>query len=450
MVTPSIDWLACTSCLQVEQLNPDEELPGQAVSHEMCTGVIFTSVNESMAKTIQNTVGPSIKAGINLQPLFDKPEQRVSNVLARRSPGRRVRVQTFTPDELLAKRLRENPPTRLGSLSEEQTARIVQKFRSHLVEANKTGCQAWSGPKSLRVFAKDGSTRATHSPLSVATFLKFGRALASPQVYRECNFSECHSPEHLTKQHRLPEVVSNFYVMSRLMSSLKSSDTRKGCLEFKNPSKQILLRKKGSSGYGQKSISTWKVIYYLAFGEVANDLDRVRVWPACSFFACVNPSHLELESRSSGSDFRGRMFFYKLAAQFFPASRIDIENCIPLPGRLTEETARQVGTVAVWRYWSPFGTMGAVGDKRLDITACIAALSFDKLGWAFYPAYAGVDEPELACPSQSDCINPHHVSTQILERSLHSWHRHSFVTNFKFSPVAIKSFLHSQSLNSIT
>lgn len=441
MVAHSTDWLACTSCFQVEQLDPDEELAGQAVSHEMCSGIIFTSLDESMAKTIESNVGPSIDAGINLQPLFDRPEQRVSNVLSRRGIGRRVRVQTFTRDELLAERLGEIPRARLGSLSEEQTASLVKKFRSHLVEVNKTGCQTWGGPKSLRVFAKDGSTRATHSPLSVATFLNFGRVLASPQVFRECNHSECFNPEHLTKQERLPEVVSSIYVMSQLMSSLKFSNTRQGCVELKNPSQNILLRKKGSSGFGQRTISVWKVIYYLAFGEVAKDLDRVRVWQACGFFACVNPSHLELERRSSGSDFRGKMLFYKFAAQFLPASGIDIEDCVPLPGRLAEETARQVGTVSVWRYWSPFGT-GAQGDKSLDKLACIAALSLDKLGWAFYPAYGGVDESAIACPSQSDCINPHHVLSQILERSLHSWHRHSFVTDFKFSPVVIESTFH--------
>jgi hypothetical protein len=191
--------------------------------------------------------------------------------------------------------------------------------------------------------------------------------------------------------------------------------------------------KKGQNGVGQRSITPWKMIFFLAFGWVPEDKDRVRVWPICGYLPCVNPEHLELEARSAGSGFRERMLFYGFASKFLSSTEIDNQHCVPVPRELVDETARELGTFGFWRYWGPFQT-GDIGERTFDKLAGAAALSLEKLGWAFYPAYNAGHEPEISCRNQSDCINPHHLLDQILERSQHSWHRHSVVTNFKVSP----------------
>ena len=415
-----------------------ESLLANLSIHDACPGTLYASVDQSIAERHEGLLSTRIQTGISLEALLERPKTKPLNSFLGRGRGRKV-TSAFTRDELLSKRLLDNVSDQLGSLSVQQTTQIVQKFWTHLSEADEIGCKIWAGPASLRLYAPDGSTQATHSPLSVATFLRFGRVLRSNQILRDCNFADCLNPEHLSRDLVLPEVVSEFHVISELMKSIRPAEARQGCLKLSGDLQFMVLRKKGSNGLGQLSISPWKLIYYLAFGKLAADLDRGRVWPACGYFACVNPDHLELEPRSLGPNFRGRLLFYKFAAKFFSKSDIDHENCMPVPDSLIEETAREFGTVSFWRYWVPVQTNDQ-GGLRPDLPAFIAALSFEKLGWAFYPAYYAGDEPEIYCSFKSDCINPYHVATQILDRSLMPWHRHSFATNFRLYGVPWRGF----------
>lgn len=426
-------WVSCFTCMSFELSENPDVFVNFISMHGKCEGQIYTSATSHDPLSTRK-----IKNGLSLLALnglpMTEPNRGGERVyLITLASGKKMRV----PKSLMmaaadAQRLRR--PQRLGKLSPERTNELREKLFSNLVIAKGSDCKVWAGPTSIRLYKPDGSTEVTRSPLSVATFIAFGKPLASDKVSRSCQLMNCLNPSHLVRKESeaaQPVPSSDEDLIRQIFARLTRANTESSCLVLKPKGGSLILTSKGSDGSGQKTAVVWKATYFLAFGSLPRDDDRLSVGTTCGYLACVNPDHLRPRGRSQTV----RDTVIALGHLLSPGELIG-DQCIYVSDEEASQALVEIGAKNFWSFWTPFFA-DKTGRPIIDNRIAVAALSLRSFGWGLLPTYLGPKGLGIArCQQDQECINPTHSEEATFALANYHANRSSVLTNFVLSPKA--------------
>lgn len=429
--------MACFSCRTVNEIQETSQFESFLDFHKDCASPILTSLEVNLVpRTLKVTAREKLRDVVRLQELHNTPLP-VNTRLAYRSRTVLVKgkvTRGLAPAKMDIRNFPDQAVKTFGRLSAEQTSRLISRFSGHLLE-QASGCQEWGGPSSVRIYKEDGSTLATHSPQAIASFLKFGKAVSNDRLVRNCGNAACLKPEHLSLAPESPQEVPDISILTSFLGHSRPVEGRPGCAQVKDFSQSTTLRRASPAGLHSRTISDWKIAFFLAFGQLPEDQDRVKVLAKCGFLACVSPGHLELVSKPTALDKKLVERVLRDLQKHLESPTPESEMCIIAPDHAAANAAADFGALNFWSYWTPIA-VDAQGKLSLDRFAAIAAISLEHSGWGILPAHLSrQDRKNLQCPLNLGCINPLHVEEAMLAFSAQKSLGTKYVFDFHLRPM---------------
>ena len=432
------DWAACFDCLQYGLIGDSGSIEEFVNQHAECKGRLYTSLQPPDDPNKRDSISnKEIRQELIVRQLSELPKHdprpSYPYVGTIKMGGRRFRA---TQAVVAAAKEAEERAGRekLGRLSPERTRDVVEKYLASLTNQEGSDCLLWSGPKSIRLYKPDGSTEVTRSPLSVATFLAFGKALSVDKIFRSCENSNCVNHLHLGRvksEPSLPLPISELDLIKQLVGGISRPKPEEACLTANHQSKSLTLVAKRSDGRGQKTAILWKALYYLAFGTFPSDDDRFRVKTTCGYLSCINPDHLSLNARQRPHP---QLEVLTSLGQLLDLDRLDPDDCTYVTDELDARALERFGARNQWGPWSPFQE-DSKGVFSLSTPVAVAALSLRFLGWCLLPMHLEQkDVRALRCKQDPACINPLHKQEAIMVLAKHILYRDWVLMSFPLRP----------------